>query len=124
MTLFNSNIEITPIHSISLQHIPRLKEFLLKYDYEKLETPPCSIKELSMYYLKYTDPIYAAFREVIDFSPLVIDNEIRATLGHLLEYDDTNSEDKNLEKAYGHFRRFNIDIFKLICNELDLFYKL
>ena len=49
-------------------------------------------------------------------------NEIRAILGHLSQYRMSNYNiDKNdLRKAYGHFRRLNLDLLKILC---DIFNK-
>lgn len=86
------------------------------------ETPMSSIMLYNYYYdhTKYLiDYVESEFNEV----PYVLNNEIRAMFGHLSKhstrFDLSNFE---LKKAYGHFRRLNLDAFKLLCNEYDIFF--
>jgi hypothetical protein len=51
----------------------------------------------------------------------VLGNEARAMFGHLADYRLNPQKRKNLLDAYGHFRRLNLDAFKIICDELDKF---
>lgn len=99
-----------------------LEEAINNYNVEQLEKDPLSVKELMGYYLRSTDPVYSCMRNLFEISFEVIDNEIRAMLGHCVDIDVTNPKDRNLDKAYSHFRRLNIDSFKIICDEFDKFY--
>ncbi len=99
-----------------------LQDAIINYDFNQLEIEPSGINELMEYYLHSTDPVYSSMRKVFTISFEVIDNEIRAMLGHCVDIDISNPQDKNLDKAYSHFRRMNIDSFKIICDEIDKFY--
>ena len=99
-----------------------LEEAINKYNFNQLEKSPFSVYELMSYYLDSTDPVYSSMRKMFTISFEVIDNEIRAMLGHCVDIDTLDPADRNLDKAYSHFRRMNIDSFKIICDELDKFY--
>ena len=85
----------------------------------KLDTKPMTEKQLLDMYADYTLPLYDYLDELFGF-PYAICNEIRAMLGHLSQYNSDKQLNRNeLEKAYGHFRRVNLDSLKVICDELD-----
>lgn len=115
-------VKVKKITNADLESIKDIKKHLNSYDYIKLETPPKNANELLSYYYIYTDPVYSSLKNLLDCFTFVVDNEIRAMLGHILDFDSKNRDDKNIDKAYGHFRRLNIDIFKILCDKLDLFY--
>lgn len=119
---FGITIEKSRIIKFDIKKIENLKNAVDCYDSSKLESAPKTDRELFDYFLSNTDKVYNGLRNLLNRSGLVVDNEIRAMLGHILDIDINNSNDINLEKAYGHFRRLNIDIFKIICDEFDKFY--
>lgn len=85
----------------------------------ELDTKPMTEQQLLRMYADYTLPLYEYLDRLFDF-PYAICNEIRAMLGHLSQYNsDKQSNRIELEKAYGHFRRVNLDSLKVICDELD-----
>lgn len=100
------------------------KWFLDKYDPELLDTMPKSDVQLLNYYAKCTDDLYKYLQLVVDYNLFVISNEIRAILGHMAEFILNNGvpNKKNLEKAYGHFRRLNLDAMKILCDKYDSFF--
>lgn len=101
-------------------NINELEEFVVNsYQPEMINSEPKTEKELLFIYQKYTVPLYDYMRHIFQFV-YPISNEIRAMLGHLSEYRTLKKDNRReLEKAYGHFRRINLDAFKIICNELD-----
>ncbi len=102
--------------------VEHLKNIIIAYNSKSLEKPPESVDELLRYYTDNFDEMYSETRNILGCSPFVVDNEIRAMLGHIFEYNFQDDQDDNLDKAYGHFRRLNIDTFKIICDKFDLFY--
>lgn len=99
-----------------------LEDFILEsYDTNVLNTTPKSEKELLNMYQKYTDVLYQYLRLCIDDFMHALNNEIRAILGHLAEYRTIpeTRDKRNLDKAYGHFRRLNLDALKILCDEFD-----
>ena len=86
---------------------------------EKLEVDPSNQSEIYEYYT-CIDRLYIWLKNAYNDDICVLCNEMRAILGHLSEYNpNTENKKKNLEKAYGHFRRLSIDILKIICNGFD-----
>lgn len=91
------------------------------FDVSILEEKPYTEKEFWYKYQRYADLLYAYARINIDDFMQGLTNEIRAMLGHMSEYrgNDGTLHKNELEKAYGHFRRFNLDVLKIICDEYD-----
>lgn len=103
-------------------NVQDLETFILEsYDAEVLNTSPETEKELLSMYQKYSDVLYQYLRLIIDNFIHTLNNEIRAMFGHLAEYRISNSswDKRELDKAYGHFRRLNLDALKILCNEFD-----
>ena len=96
-----------------------LQSVLKKYDFEIVNQVPFSEKELMVFYEKYTDPLLTEARRLTNDNIFVLGNEMRAMLGHLADYRQNLQYRKNLKDAYGHFRRLNVDAFKIICDEAD-----
>ncbi len=96
-----------------------LKDLLNTYKPEQINTVPFTEKELYGYYENYTDPLLIFVRKMSDDNVFLLGNEARAMFGHLADYRLNSVEKKNLQDAYGHFRRLNIDALKVLCNELD-----
>ena len=119
---YEIHVKKLPRMNLNKEQMNELLNTLREYNYTLLEIEPTNIKCLSEYYVNYSDKIYCKIRNLFGVSLFVIDNEIRAMLGHIFEYDPNIKDDSNLQKAYGHFRRFNLDSFKIICDELDAFY--
>ena len=101
------------------------KKILTEYDCNKIDTKPSTENELLVCYYEYTSNLYKYVRFIEkNYFLHGISNEIRAMMGHLADYrnkKETNSK-RNLEKAYGHFRRANLDLLKLLCNQMDKIY--
>lgn len=98
-----------------------------QFDYNLIDTKPKTEYEFLQYYANNTDYLYQYLRVVVDNQIFVISNEIRAILGHLSDYNVfPDGTKKDLEKAYGHLRRMNLDAFKILCDRFDdaLFKKL
>lgn len=96
-----------------------LLESLKKYNYEVVNKLPLSEYDLIKYYEKYSDPVVTAARLITNNNVFTLGNEVRAMLGHLADYRQNPKYRKNLKDAYGHFRRLNVDAFKIICDEAD-----
>ena len=96
-----------------------LQSVLKKYDFEIVNQVPFSEKELMVFYENYTDPLLTEARRLTNDNIFVLGNEMRAMLGHLADYRQNLQYRKNLKDAYGHFRRLNVDAFKIICDEAD-----
>lgn len=97
----------------------RLILVLKNYDYEKLNVLPNSENDLLRYYEQYADPIITESKRLTDNNVFPLGNEVRAMIGHLADYQQNTYDRNNLKNAYGHFRRLNIDAFKIICDEAD-----
>ncbi len=99
----------------------RLEEIILKrFDSAKINKKPKTEQELYQYYAENSDIMVQYLRLTVknELRPLV--NEIRAFFGHLTEQNTEKKIDKReLEKAYGHFRRLTLDSFKILCDEFD-----
>lgn len=96
-----------------------LEKALGKFNPELFEIAPQYPNEI-YYYYTYVDGVYIWLKNAYQDNICVLCNEMRAVLGHLSEYDDKDDDGKkNLEKAYGHFRRLSIDSLKILCNGLD-----
>lgn len=91
------------------------------YDPKVVNTQPSTEKALLDIYYDHTDILFQYVRENTAAFLDPITNEIRALLGHLAEYriSDQRSTKRDLDKAYGHLRRINLDSLKLICDEYD-----
>lgn len=104
------------------EEIAELEELLLKeYSAEAVNTTPKTEKELLSAYKMHGDILYQYVRATVNHFVHAISNEIRALLGHLSEYrvSGTSPGKRDLDKAYGHFRRMNLDALKIICDEFD-----
>lgn len=103
--------------------ITNLEKFLLEeFDTNSINNTPKTEQELLVRYAKYTDILYQYIRVTINPFVHPLNNEIRAIYGHLAEYrmsENTKCTKRDLEKAYGHFRRFNLDALKILCDEFD-----
>lgn len=91
------------------------------YSSEVINIQPLTEKQLYDMYEVYTDPILTHIRNMEDDMVFVLTNEARDMFGHIADYRLDTSKRKNLADAYGHFRRLNLDAFKIICDKLDGF---
>lgn len=98
-----------------------LSKALQEYSPNIINVHPLTEKDLFDRYENYTDPLLAYVRIMNTDNVFVLGNEARAMFGHIADYRLDPSERKNLLDAYGHFRRLNLDAFKIICDELDEF---
>lgn len=95
-------------------------EIFDNYKSAVIEQRPVTEESLYNIYVENTDPILFFAKKLLRRKTVVLDNEVRAMFGHLSEYRLSDSTDRGeLQKAYGHFRRLNIDMFKIICDEFD-----
>lgn len=109
--------------SNTLEERQRLEEFILhEFDIQQVDTTPFTEEELYRCYANNTDKVYQYLRLTVVTWLFPLSNEIRAMLGHIADYRicDVNDDKRNLEKAYGHFRRLTLDAFKVLCDEFDL----
>ncbi len=98
----------------------RYIEIFENYKSAIIEQRPNTEDALFDLYVIYTDPILDFTKRLLQHNTVTLNNEVRAMFGHLSEYRLSDGEDRNeLQKAYGHFRRLNIDMFKLLCDEFD-----
>ncbi len=97
------------------------EQFLLNdFDVNKLDTAPKTEKELLEMYCCDGDALYRYIQGTVNPFLRPLSNELRAMLGHLAAYRMKEGRNKNeLDKAYGHFRRFIIDGLKILCDEFD-----
>ena len=95
---------------------------LVTFSPDLVNSQPNTEKDLMDLYLRFTDPIVMYARVMNEDTVFVLGNEARALLGHLADYRQIPNNRKNLSDAYGHFRRLNLDTFKIICDELDAFH--
>lgn len=95
--------------------------FMESYDVNIINTPPQTEDDLLRAYYGHSDILYQYIRLTVNSFVDPLFNEIRAMLGHCAAYrlHDPDSTKRDLEKAYGHFRRFNLDALKILCNEFD-----
>ena len=104
-----------------IRNIEQLEDYILhEYDSKFIDKTPKSEQELMKKY-EQSFYLYQYVTARIDRNAVPLNNEIRAMFGHIAEYRtiDESMVKTNLSKAYGHFRRLNIDSFKLICDEFD-----
>lgn len=102
----------------SIANSDTYKEFeisLNAFQPETLEIPITKPEQIYVYY-NSIESLYTWLRNAYGSDLQSIENEIRATLGHMSEYE---SDHENLQKAYGHIRRMAIDVLKILCNGLD-----
>lgn len=98
------------------------KKFLKVYRPNAIIQPKTEL-ELYKMYNDMVVPLIDYYVSVMGEPEFVLSNEVRAMLGHLVDYKLTNDGLKeNLEKAYGHFRRLNLDAFKILCDEYDKYF--
>lgn len=92
-----------------------------QFDPELLDKAPNSEKDLMAMYNKHSDVLYLYLQETVNPFLLPLSNELRAMLGHIAIYRVANPDasKRELDKAYGHFRRFSIDALKILCDEFD-----
>lgn len=101
-------------------NIGKYQELVEKYNPNTINICPKSADELYGYYRAYTQVLLDCVLEEIKTLPYVLTNEIRAMVGHLSEHNTkTDLSNYELQKAYGHFRRLNLDAMKILCDELD-----
>lgn len=100
-----------------------LEEIILKdFDSNLINQKPQTEKELYQYYAQYTDIMVQYLRLKVTSILRPLTNEVRALFGHLTDQNTENKVDhRELEKAYGHFRRLTLDSFKILCDEYDNF---
>lgn len=101
----------------------QLEAFILdEFNVQQVDAMPMTEEDLYRCYADNTDRIYQYLRLTVVTWLFPLSNEIRAILGHISDYriSDTNDDKRNLEKAYGHFRRLTLDAFKVLCDEFDL----
>ena len=114
----NQNSNSRVLKGSSISEIETL--IIESFDADKIDVKPKTEKELLLYYAEYTDILFQYLRVIVDEQLFYISNEIRALLGHLSDYRVYSDITKNnLEKAYGHFRRMNLDAFKTLCDMFD-----
>ena len=98
----------------------KYQELVEKYDPSIINVCPKSADELYGFYRAYTRVLLDCVFEEIQTLPYVLANEIRAMIGHLSEHNTKiDLGNYELQKAYGHFRRLNLDAMKILCDELD-----
>lgn len=100
-----------------------LEEIILKdFDSDVINQKPQTEKELYEYYSQYTDIMVQYLRMKVTNVLRPLTNEVRAIFGHLTDQNTEKQADhRELEKAYGHFRRLTLDSFKVLCDEYDNF---
>ena len=100
--------------------IGKYQELVEQYDPKIINICPKSADELYGYYRAYTQILLDCVFEEIETLPYVLTNEIRAMVGHLSEHNTRiDLSNYELQKAYGHFRRLNLDAMKILCDEFD-----
>lgn len=102
--------------------IEEIENYILtQYKPDIINSQPSNEKDLLNIYYSYTDILFQYVRNYTERFINPITNEIRALLGHLAEYriSDQRSTKIDLEKAYGHLRRINLDLMKILCDEFD-----
>lgn len=99
----------------------QLKNILDNFSPDIINEQPFRETELLERYMSYTDPLLTHVRLMTTDNVFVLGNEVRALFGHLADYRLNPKKRKNLSDAYGHFRRINLDAFKIICDRLDDF---
>lgn len=102
--------------------IDEKERFLIDgYDSDLLDKAPSTEKELMSMYVNNSDVLYLYLQETVNPFLLPLSNELRAMLGHIATYRIANSKEtkRELDKAYGHLRRFNVDALKILCDEFD-----
>ena len=102
--------------------IEEIENYILtQYNPDIINSQPSNEKDLLNIYYSYTDILFQYVRNYTERFINPITNEIRALLGHLAEYriSDQRSTKIDLEKAYGHLRRINLDLMKILCDEFD-----
>ena len=100
--------------------VRKYQELVEKYNPDIINNCPKTADELYGYYRVYTQVLLDCVLEKIKILPYVLTNEIRAMVGHLSEHNTKiDLSNYELQKAYGHFRRLNLDAMKILCDELD-----
>ncbi len=95
---------------------------LEEFDADIINKKPESEKELYNYYSENTDIVLQYLRIKVSKVMRPLTNEIRAIFGHLTEQNtETKIDKRELEKAYGHFRRLTLDAFKILCDTYNEF---
>lgn len=124
-------LKLVRVHSFSKKSliskkVAKAENNLLRYDFNRINVHPDTEKELFSYYKDIYIYLYNYYEALIGDVSFVLSNEIRAFYGHIIEYRVAEQNDErdiiNLNKAYGHFRRLNLDTFKLLCDEYDKFF--
>ena len=108
------------INKISSEQLKELVDFLNSYDCDIVNQKPCDENVFWDMLFNYTISLYNYTRNCFDSQVFAVANEIRALLGHMSDYAMSLGKDRrNFEKAYGHFRRINLDLLKILCDEFD-----
>lgn len=98
-----------------------LIEQLKQFDPVLLDVAPRTERDLMVMYVQHSNILYSYLRETVNQLLIPLTNELRAFLGHIATYRTLNptQSKRELDKAYGHFRRFTIDALKILCDEND-----
>lgn len=105
------------------QGFEKFQESIQNFNALQLEIEPKTPSQIYRYY-QYIDKLYIWIKKAYCNDLSVLNNEMRAILGHLSEYNALHdAPTQNLTKAYGHLRRLSIDTLKITCNGLDLFFQ-
>lgn len=105
----------------NFERFSELEQRIKTYDASLVNVQAKTVPELYSYFYSNSDAVYQYVRLLIDGNEFAVSNEIRAMLGHLAEGElNCKGVGKHeLKNAYGHFRRMNIDVLKMLCDELD-----
>ena len=91
-----------------------------KYDPKEIAKYPKTEDELYRMYSKMGNLLLDYYNLVMGEPAFELSNEVRAILGHLVDYNkQTDGLKENLKRAHAHFRRLNLDAFKILCDEYD-----
>lgn len=91
-----------------------------QYKPEKIAKCPKTEDELYSVYSEMGNLLLDYYNLVMGEPAFELSNEVRAILGHLADYNEQGDDLKeNLKRAYAHFRRLNLDAFKILCDEYD-----
>lgn len=93
-----------------------------EYHPEEVNKLPMTEVELLKKYDDYTAPVLKYAKMFVSDGIFPLGNEVRAMFGHLADYRIKGEGKTNLEDAYGHYRRLNIDVLKIFCDEFDKFF--
>lgn len=117
----NISIKDFPSKAKTLSTLELENYLLTAFNPEDADTEPTTEEELYRCYYSNTDYLYQYLRKTVGGWLFPLSNEVRAIMGHLADYriSDSRCDKKNLDKAYGHFRRLTLDAFKILCDKFD-----